>query len=235
MVKVGLCLLLGLNWKPGSLLEQIAAGPSAVSELQRNNRRVEEETAAAVQLLLDEAKTVVGQVGSLATDEQRARMEELALDVIKLSELTRKGIIRTKQQRQQQLARYPLVGVHNLVYSAAPGASSGRVFGNVVGRVSQLFEDDEIFYNRVDFGPVQIALRAQRKVLNDTTIKVSFLETSLNLFGRTISKKDVGGGGIWKVKYVGTVKDDDGNEKLVRIMETPSLFVLEQDLSSSSN
>jgi hypothetical protein len=121
-----------------------------------------------------------------------------------------------------------------LVYSAAPGASSGRIFGNVIGRVSQLFEDDEIFYNRVDFGPFQIALRAKRQVINDRTIKVTFLETSINLFGQTLSKKDAGGGGgVWKVKYVGTVKDDDGNEKLVRIMETPSLFVLEQDLSNS--
>jgi hypothetical protein len=35
---------------------------------------------------------------------------------------------------------------------------------------------------------------------------------------------------VWKVKFVGNVQDENGNEKLVRIMETPSLFVLEQDL-----
>ena len=35
---------------------------------------------------------------------------------------------------------------------------------------------------------------------------------------------------VWKVKFVGEVLDEDGNKKLVRIMETPSLFVLEQDL-----
>jgi len=35
---------------------------------------------------------------------------------------------------------------------------------------------------------------------------------------------------IWKVKFVGKVEDENGNEKLVRIMETPALFVLEQDL-----
>jgi hypothetical protein len=35
---------------------------------------------------------------------------------------------------------------------------------------------------------------------------------------------------VWKVKFVGKVQDENGNEKLVRIMDTPSLFVLEQDL-----
>ena len=35
---------------------------------------------------------------------------------------------------------------------------------------------------------------------------------------------------VWKVKFVGKVEDKNGNEKLVRIIETPCLFVLEQDL-----
>ena len=35
---------------------------------------------------------------------------------------------------------------------------------------------------------------------------------------------------VWKVKFVGKIQDENGNEKLVRIMDTPSLFVLEQDL-----
>lgn len=160
---------------------------------------------------------IVGQVGSLASEEDRELMEKLAADAIPLSE-------------SREPAKYPLTGVHRLVYSAAPGASSGRVFGSVVGKVSQLFEDDEIFYNRVNFGPLQLSLRARRKVMNDTTIKVSFLETSFNLFGKTISRKEVGGGGIWKVKFVGKIKTEDGVEKLVRIMDTPSLFILEQDI-----
>ena len=35
---------------------------------------------------------------------------------------------------------------------------------------------------------------------------------------------------VWKVKFVGKVSDSNGKEKLIRIMDTPSLFVLEQDL-----
>lgn len=127
-------------------------------------------------------------------------------------------------------ARYPLKGVHNLVYTAAPGASSGKI-GPFVGTVSQFFPDDETFYNRVDFGPLQIALRAKREVKNDDTIKVSFLETSVSLFGKTLKTSPSGGGGVWKVKFVGTYQDEGGREKLVRIMETPSLFVLQHDLN----
>ena len=123
----------------------------------------------------------VGQVGSLASEEEQLLMEEVVRGVDHLSE--------------PKPARFALTGEHKLIYSAAKGASSGRVFGNVVGKVSQVFEDDEIFYNRVNFGPLQIALRAKREIMNDSTIKVSFLETSFNLFGRTLKKADVGGGG----------------------------------------
>lgn len=158
----------------------------------------------------------VGTVGYLASEDDQRMMEEVAEEVIPLS--------------VEKPARVPLTGEHKLVYSAAEGASSGRVFGNVVGKVSQLFENDEIFYNRVDFGPLQISLRAKREIMNDSTIKVSFLETSFNLFGQTLKKSEVKGGGVWKMKFVGKVKDENGKEKLVRIMDTPSLFVLEQEL-----
>jgi hypothetical protein len=166
--------------------------------------------------LLDAARTV-GQVGSLASEKDRRMMEDLAAAAIPLSEF-------------EKPARYPLTGAHQLVYSAAPGASSGRLFGNFVGKVSQLFEDEQTFYNRVNFGPVEISLRAAREIMNDTTIKVSFLETSLSVFGKTLVRKETGGGGAWKVKFVGKVKSEDGKEKLVRIMDTPSLFILEQAL-----
>jgi hypothetical protein len=164
-----------------------------------------------------QAASEIGQVGSLASEDDQKRMEELAAAVIPFSE-------------SKTPAKFPLVGEHDLVYSAAPGASSGRVFGNVVGKVSQIFEDEDIFYNRVAFGPLQITLKAKREVKNDSIIKVSFLETTFSLFGKTIKEGKAGGGGVWKVKFVGTVEGADGKKKLVRVMETPSLFILEQPL-----
>jgi len=216
------CLLLGFKWQQrsevtpnsdclGGLHAKILNG----SKLQALSSGAVADGNGKILEVLNTAGTV-GQVGYLASEEDQRKMEEIAADLIPFS--------------LEKPARVPLTGEHNLVYSAAEGASSGRVFGNVVGKVSQLFENDEIFYNRVNFGPLQIALRAKREIMNDSTIKVSFLETSFNLFGRTLKKSEVKGGGVWKVKFVGKVEDENGKEKLVRIMETPSLFVLEQEL-----
>jgi len=160
------CLLLGFNWQ-----QRLKLTPNSGDVSERN---------AKISRVLDTAGAV-GQVGSLASEEDQLLMVEVAKDAIPLSE--------------SKPARIPLSGEHRLLYSAAPGASSGRVFGNVVGTVSQFFEDDEIFYNRVNFGPLQIALQAKREIMNDSTIKVSFLETSFNLFGKTLKKGQAGGGG----------------------------------------
>jgi len=173
------CLFLGLNWQQRLQLTpnscdvtalQVVSEPDSVAE-QRNDKVMKVLTTAGI----------VGQVGSLASEADQELMEEIAMDAVPLSDA--------------KPARIPLTGEHRLLYSAAKGASSGRVFGNVVGKVSQLFEDDEIFYNRVTFGPLQIALRAKREIKSDTNIKVSFLETSFKLFGRTIKKAETGGGG----------------------------------------
>jgi hypothetical protein len=166
--------------------------------------------------LLSQAKQV-GQVGSMATEEERSNMIDLAQAVEKSSDF--------------QPARYPLEGIHNLVYSAAPGGSSGKV-GPVVGKVTQVFEGDEIFYNRVELGPLMISLKAKREIKSNTAIKVTFLQTTFFLFGQKVMQQELPGtsGGIWKVKFVGKIRDGNGNEKLVRVMETPSLFVLEQAL-----
>lgn len=198
---------------PTNLLERIPFLSS--SPLGRNAARAEERNVLVQDLLAKAAD--VGQVGSLATEEERAELESLADKVIPYTD--------------PKPALFPLEGEHRLVYSAAAGASSGRIFGNVVGKVTQFFETDQIFYNRVSFGPLMIALQAKRDIKNSSTIKVSFLETTFSLFGNAFSKKQAGGGGVWKCRFVGKIEDANGKEKLVRIMETPSLFVLEQPLN----
>ena len=206
-MKIFTCLLLGgsFNWKQS--LESLGGGGSTATLTQKNDKILN---------LLQVAKTV-GQVGSLASKEDRLKMEVAAKEVIPFSD-------------SKQPAKYPLTGLHKLIYSAAPGASSGKI-GPLVGKVSQFFQDENIFYNRVAFGPLEIALQAKREIKNGEVIKVSFQETSFNLFGKTVKKRQSGGGGVWKVKFVGTYQDENGKEKLLRIMETPSLFVLESDLN----
>ena len=121
----------------------------------------------------------VGQVGSMATEEERMMLEELSKVAVPLSDA--------------KPARVPLIGEHKLLYSASAGPSSGKL-GNFVGKVTQLFEEGEIFYNRVNFGPLRIALKAKREIKSDNVIKVSFLETKVSLFGKTLVEKQAGGG-----------------------------------------
>lgn len=126
-------------------------------------------------------------------------------------------------------ARRKLKGVHTLCYSAAPGASSGRLVGPFYGKVKQTFlEDGNTFINSVEWGPFKISLRANCKTKDDTTNIVTFQETSVQLFGQTLLKKELKGGGSWNYLFMGEVQDTDGTCKLVRVMETPSLFVIEQ-------
>jgi hypothetical protein len=129
-------------------------------------------------------------------------------------------------------ARRKLKGVHTLCYSASPGASSGRLFGPFYGKVKQTFLDDDTFINSVEWGPLKISLRANCKPKDDTTNIVTFQETSIQLFGQTLLTKELKGSGTWKYLFMGEVEDttDGGTCKLIRVMETPSLFVIEQPL-----
>jgi len=142
---------------------------------------------------------------------------------------------RSLPKPSNKAARIPLEGIHSLVYSAAPGGSSGKLFGPVYGKVQQEFVDQEIFINSVQLGPLKIALQAKRKIMNDTSIKVTFLKSSVSVFGNNVVEKELAetSGGVWKYLFCDTITDVDGTKKLLRIMETPSLFVIEQPLSDS--
>ena len=133
----------------------------------------------------------------------------------------------------------PLVGIHDLIYSAAKGGSSGKIGPCFHGKVTQTFVNETAFMNAVDFGPLNIALTATRHVKDSTTFVVKFQTTTISLFGIPLIEKSIRGtGGVWKLLYTGIVHDqninmNDGKKKriLLRIMETPSLFIIEQDLS----
>jgi hypothetical protein len=153
------------------------------------------------------------------------------------------GVLRSKSEQDEiynvasQLQQYTdiepakisLTGIHNLVYSAAPGGSSGKI-GPFSGRVTQEFINDITFINSVELGPLKIALTAERIIKNDDTIKVNFKYTTIYLLGQKIIEKETGGGGVWKYIFAGTLQDTDGTTKLIRVMQTPSLFILEQSV-----
>lgn len=185
------------------------------SSLQSTDTTTTTDRDILVQDLLTSARNV-GQVGSLASAQDQEMLVAKARKLANFSD--------------PNPAQVSLHGVHNLVYSAAPGGSSGRLAGPLYGKVRQTFLEDGIFINSVEFGPLKIALKAKCKNKNETTNAVTFQETSVSLFGNELVKKELNGGGVWKYLFLGEVQDVDGSMKLVRVMETPSLFIIEQPI-----
>lgn len=167
-------------------------------------------SAAGVAPLLA-ACTTAGQVGLDATEDEQAAVTAAAEAL--------------QGQGAKSPARVPLAGTYDLLYSASKGGSSGKL-GPLTGKVTQIITDDTNFINRVEIGPLRVSLSAERKVLDDERIRVSFVETAFCLFGVELLRKPTKGAGVWQQVYV---EDGgaDGSASL-RVMNTPSLFVLKQ-------
>ena len=214
-------LFLSSCFSLSALKKTAAVSSSSVTPLSGffNNAFATEPATLRDDKVLDFVKQAraVGPIGINSPEEERKALVSVAKeDIASLSD--------------KKPARVPLSGLHKLVYSASPGGSSGKI-GPFVGKVTQEFVDDVTFINAVSLGPVKIALRAEREVKSDTAIKVTFRETTVTLFGNKVTSKLIeNSGGVWKYVFSGVVTDTNGRQKLVRVMETPSLFVLEQDL-----
>ena len=124
----------------------------------------------------------------------------------------------------EQPAQAPLTGAYDLLFSTAKGGSNGKV-GPFVGKVTQTFVDELNFINAVELfgGAVKISLFAEREVLDDTRIRVTFRETAAQAFGKELFRKSITGSGVWKQRFV----DDD-----LRVMMTPSIFILRKQVAS---
>merc|ERR1719203_124901 len=135
-----------------------------------NNNEVDEIASELLKTCAD-----FGQIGSKLTEDQRGIIDNLASSLSTYSD--------------PAPAQIDLQGRHELIYSAAPGASSGAV-GPLVGEVGQSFLDDTKFINRVELlgGIVKIELNAERKVLDENRIRVKFIETAFSIFGNEVKR-----------------------------------------------
>eukprot|EP00978_Attheya_sp_CCMP212_P024329 scaffold76305_cov33-Attheya_sp.AAC.1 len=173
------------------------------------------------QQLLDRIAEV-GQIGSVLPLETQEELKQLAAALEPYSD--------------PSPARQPLQGVHHLLYSASQGGSSGALYKDVVvGKVTQTFSnnDETSFINGVQFlgSLLQIKLYAERNVLDDTRIQVKFLEMGVELFGNyELVRKPAKGQGVWNHLFSGHVETKTRGTILLRILETPSLFVIEQQI-----
>ena len=93
--------------------------------------------------LLNAARDI-GQVGKLASSSDRKRIDELAKTLKPLSD--------------PSPARTPLNGTHSLVYSGSMQGPTAGLVGPFVGKVTQVFWNETVYQNRVQFGPLQISI-----------------------------------------------------------------------------
>ncbi|GMI13310.1 hypothetical protein TrLO_g7927 [Triparma laevis f. longispina] len=111
-----------------------------------------------------------------------------------------------------------LTGTHELLFSMAKGGSNGKL-GPFVGKVNQIFLDEINFINQVTLGPLKVQLLATREIIDTERIRVKFKKMKFILFGRTLKESETKGSGVWKLRYF---------ENGLRIMDTPSLFVIRE-------
>lgn len=190
-----------------------AAEQSAVFAAETNTETTLDSNSIATKLL--ETCSEYGQVGSKLTEEERAIIDDIAASL--------------NPSSSPSPAKIELTGKHELIYSASPSASSGAL-GPLTGKVTQSFLDETKFINRVEFfaGAFKIELYAERKVLDDTRIRVKFKETVISLLGQEVKRFEAKGSGIWDYVFAGPVTTPSGEKMLLRVMKTPSTFVIVQ-------
>ena len=91
-----------------------------------------------------------------------------------------------------------------------------------MGAVTQTFLDELNFINAVRFGDVlKISLYAERQIMDDDRIKVTFKRTGVSVLGgrfgpwRELFRKEISGSGVWKQRYV-------SEDASIRVMDTVS-------------
>jgi len=163
-----------------------------------------------------------GPLGTLAPDSEQEIMLKLSREMVSLSE--------------PHPANVSLAGkTFDLIYSDHPGRPSGRLFGRVHGKMTQSFLTNGDYVNAVTLGPLTTTITAHKTTLDGDdgwTNEVTFYEAAVKLFGKTLIKKkiDLGKSGTWKYLCLCQIQDDDddGRSKIIRIMETPKLFILQE-------
>ena len=183
------------------------------TETTLNLNNDEEKINIATKLLTTCAE--FGQVGSKLTEEERTIIDDIAASL--------------NPSSSPSPAKIELSGKHELIYSASPSASSGAL-GPLTGKVTQSFLDETMFINRVEFfaGAFKIELYAERKVLDDTRIRVKFKETVISILGQEVKRFEAKGSGIWDYVFAGPITTSSGEKMLLRVMKTPSTFVIAQ-------
>jgi hypothetical protein len=133
----------------------------------------------------------------------------------------------------------PLINEHTLLYSDTPRSS--QYIGPFKGKTTQKFINKTKFENNLNIGSLlKVTINAERQIMDEMRIKLFFKSFVIQLFGIDIVRKEMDAKGVWKMIFVGEVQvennehnEDDKVESrriLLRIMKTPNLYILAQEL-----
>lgn len=122
----------------------------------------------------------------------------------------------------------PLNGSYPLIYGDSKNPSTGNI-GPFMLNVVQTFGDSKTYVNNIFISFFKIEAHAEKQVLDDFTILVTYKEIILKLFDIIIFRRRVDYEGKWKQVFVGVVNEGN-SKKILRIMKTPDLFILEQPI-----
>ncbi len=245
---------------PRSKLYQSA--PSSSNEIQNQGKDQDQQLVITPQIqsllskILEQTKDETD--GTKLPQSQR---EEILQTVKELEDVISSTSTQQQQQGQQQaeivstvsissvplpFTAVPLVGEHRLIYTDTE--RTPQYIGPIKGDTTQYFFDHEneneaskqqnLFQNRLTlFNPniLQIALTAERQIMDENRIKVIFQKFEVKALGIKVVEKELKQSGVWKMVFVGEVdintsSSSGGKKMLLRIMRTPNLYILAKDL-----
>jgi len=190
--------------------------------------QIEKDTSQLIQSLLELTRQETD--GTKLPTDQRESIN----DVVKsLEDMSKQNAFTDRDGLKY--TSIPLEGEHKLIY--IDSERTPQYIGPFKGTTTQYFMDEAMFENRLTLGPVQIALAATRNVMDESRLKIKFQSFGVNVFGTELVKNELKQQGVWKMVFVGEVNDisrtdDIGGEKkiLLRVMLTPSLYILSKEL-----
>mmetsp|Transcript_16653 Transcript_16653/g.23143 ORF Transcript_16653/g.23143 Transcript_16653/m.23143 type:complete len:195 (-) Transcript_16653:165-749(-) len=163
----------------------------------------------AIITVVDEARSL----GPVANDEPEDKKEAFLSLARQLQPLS-----------DPQPARLDFTGNYERLYSVSPGKK--------LGLIQQKFLDRTNVVNSVALGPLKTTSYGRYKATGDFSGTIVFEKLVFSVFGLKFYEKPYQAEGLWKILFVGTFVDHDGVRKRLRVMETPTLFLLLQNLEA---
>ena len=192
------------------------------------SQNIGSQSETEVSKLLTDLLQEISKAGTTDGTTLNPSQQEYILDLAKKLGEEQQEMLKGKNPPVEPTS-IPLEGIHPLLY--CDSKSLNQSVGPIPLTIKQNFVDSKRFQNiaTAPGGWLRFTLSADREVMKESRVKVSFRELKVSLFGLDIVKKELKQQGVWKFLYCGE-GIVDGRRMLVRVMLTPGLYILTQDL-----